>query len=213
MLTALEQATVCVVDDDSSVRQSVSRLVRAAGFTVRTFSSPKNFLNQPLPQGPTCILLDMCMDGMNGLEVQKRLAETDRCAPIVFLSGHATVLTATAGMKHGAEDFLEKPFRPIQLLDAIRSAIEHDKTISAERRKRADIRMRYDTLTPREQEVMKLVVTGLLNKQAAAELGISEKTIKVHRARVMEKMQVESLAMLVQLAEKLGILNGEQINS
>ena len=198
-------ATVLVVDDDPAIRQSVSRLVRAAGYSVKTFASPTDFLTHPLPDAPACVLLDMCMEGMTGLEVQDRLRQGDRHVPVVFLSAHGTVPTAALGFKHGADDFLEKPVRPDELLDAVSRAIEHDRRQTADRAEIDQFRERYNALTPREQEVMKLVVAGRLNKQAAAELDISEKTIKVHRARVMEKMRVESLAALVLTAERIGL--------
>src|SRR3954449_6037874 len=147
----------------------------------------------------------MGMEGRSGLEVQESLRKNDRQVPVVFLSGHGTVPTATAGMKGGAQDFLEKPFHPTDLIAVIRRALEHDKTTTAERREREALQLRHQTMTPREQEVMQLVVTGLLNKQSASMLGISEKTIKVHRARVMEKMAVQSLAELVRIAGRLGV--------
>jgi FixJ family two-component response regulator len=197
--------TVVVVDDDPSIRRSVSRLIRSAGINVTTFASPVQFLRQELPEGPACVLLDMCMEGMTGLEVQEALGRNDRHVPIVFLTAHGTVPTAATGFKHGAADFLEKPFSPDALLDAIHSAIAQDRARCNERAVLGAFRRRYDLLTPREQEVMALVVSGQLNKQAAAELGISEKTIKVHRARVMEKMEVESLAELVLIAQRLGV--------
>jgi RNA polymerase sigma factor (sigma-70 family) len=198
-------ATVVIVDDDSLVRRGVSRLARAAGFTVKTFASPKDFLRYELPQGPTCVLLDMCMDEMTGLDVQDALRKNARQVPVVFLSGHGNIPMATTTIKHGADDFLEKPFRPKDLMEAIGRAVERDRSQSADRSASDELKRRYDTLTPREQEVMALVIAGLLNKQIAAELGISEKTVKVHRARVMEKMQVEALAVLVRMAERLGI--------
>jgi FixJ family two-component response regulator len=198
-------ATVLVVDDDAAIRQSVSRLMRAAGYSVKTFASPAEFLKFPLPDEPACVLLDMCMDGMTGLEVQDRLRQGDRHVPVVFLSAHGTVPTAALGFKHGADDFLEKPVRPDELLDAVGRAIERDRSQGAHRAEIEQFRERFSALTPREQEVMKLVVSGRLNKQAAAELDISEKTIKVHRARVMEKMRVESLAALVLTAERIGL--------
>jgi RNA polymerase sigma factor (sigma-70 family) len=198
-------ATVLVVDDDPSIRQSVSRLLRAARYTVVTFASPVEFLSHPVPAEPTCVLLDMCMEGMTGLEVQDLLRKSDRRVPVVFLSAHGTVPTAALGFKHGADDFLEKPVRPNELLDAVGRAIEHDRRQTADRAERDQFRERFNALTPREQEVMRLVVAGRLNKQAAAELDISEKTIKVHRARVMEKMRVESLAALVLTAERIGL--------
>ena len=198
-------ATVVIVDDDSLVRRGVSRLARAAGFTVKTFASPKDFLRYELPQGPTCVLLDMCMDELTGLDVQDALRKNARQVPVVFLSGHGNIPMATTTIKHGADDFLEKPFRPKDLMEAIGRAVERDRSQSADRSASDELKRRYDTLTPREQEVMALVIAGLLNKQIAAELGISEKTVKVHRARVMEKMQVEALAVLVRMAERLGI--------
>ena len=198
-------ATVLVVDDDPAIRRSVSRLMRSAGYAVKTFASPSEFLSQPLPNEPACVLLDMCMDGMTGLEVQERLRQGDRRVPVVFLSAHGTVPTAALGFKHGAADFLEKPVRPDELLAAVGHAIEHDRSQAAGRAELDEFRQRFNGLTPREQEVMRLVVSGRLNKQAAAELDISEKTIKVHRARVMEKMRVESLAALVLTAERIGL--------
>ena len=204
------KATVLIVDDDPAIRRGVSRLARSAGYATRTFASPIDFLGQQLPDGPACVVLDMCMDDMTGLQVQDALRRsgggaTARRIPIVFLSGHGTIPNATAGIKGGAEDFLEKPVRPKQLLAAIAGAVDHDKSQAVARARQRDLRERYDTLTSREREVMALVVSGLLNKQAAADLGISEKTIKVHRARVMEKMRVESLAALVQLAGEVDL--------
>jgi len=198
-------ATVLVVDDDPAVRNGVSRLVRAAGFTVETFAEPEAFLRRGPPAGPACVLLDLCMEGMTGLQVQEALREGDRQVPVVFLSGHATIPEAVTGLKQGAFHFLEKPFRPDELLDAVGRAIEQDRARAAEREKLGELTARFDLLTPREKEVMSLVVSGLLNKQAAAELGIAEKTIKVHRARVMEKMNVESLPELIFLSQRLGL--------
>jgi len=198
-------ATVLVVDDDPDVRRSVSRLMRSAGFQVRTFASPAEFLVQELPAGPACLLLDMCMDEMTGLQVQAALRARPRQLPVVFVSGQSTISNASAGFKAGAEDFLEKPVKPTQLLDAVRRALAHDASRRADRADLDALRRHYDELTPREQEVMVLVVAGLLNKQVAGELGISEKTVKVHRARVMEKMEVESLAALVLIAQRLGV--------
>jgi FixJ family two-component response regulator len=202
----LNGATVLIVDDDAAVRRSVSRLIRSAGYAVQTFASPADFLQCALPAEPSCVVLDMCMDGMSGLEVQEKLRQRDsRRVPVVFLSGRATVPHAAAGFKQGAADFLEKPVRPRQLIDAVNRAIEHDRTQVADRAEMAGFRQRFEALTPREQEVMRQVVSGRLNKQAAAALEISEKTIKVHRARVMEKMRVDSLAALVLVAERLGL--------
>jgi len=200
---SFDDATVLVVDDDPIVRRSVARLAQAAGFAVKTFASPIEFLSEPLPKGPACVVLDMCMEGMTGLQVQDALSKNERHIPIVFLSGHGTIPDAAAGFKHGAQDFLEKPFRPKELIAAITRAIEQDRADSAERADREQFQQRYTRLTAREQEVMALVVMGLLNKHAADELGISEKTIKVHRARVMVKMKVKSLAELVRVAEHI----------
>lgn len=202
-MTETLDGTVVVVDDDQSVRQSVARLVRAAGYSAKTFSSPVQFLKQPLPPGPACLVLDFFMDGLNGLEVQQALHGNARNIPIVFLSGHGDVRIATTAMKGGADDFLEKPFKPDQLMGAVRHAIECDREASAARADHDEVVRRYKSLTAREREVMDLVVQGLLNKQVAAELGISEKTVKVHRGRAMEKMRVESLAELVRLSEQL----------
>ncbi|HZN67750.1 MAG TPA: response regulator [Tepidisphaeraceae bacterium] len=200
-----QDATVLVVDDDPEVRRGVSRLLRSVGIAVRTFASPQRFFRERLPAGPACVLLDLCMEGMTGLEVQEALGRNGRGVPVIFLSGHATVPAAATGFRHGARDFLEKPFRPEELLAAVRQAIEEDRRQGVDRHQSELFQHRYERLTPREQEVMALVVSGQLNKQAAVELGISEKTIKVHRARVMEKMEVESLAALVLIAERLGV--------
>jgi RNA polymerase sigma factor (sigma-70 family) len=198
-MSAVDGATVLVVDDDSSVRQSVARLVRSHGYTTRTFCSSSQFLKQPLPIGPSCLVLDVFMDGENGLDLQEKLGGNQRQIPIVFLSGRGDVPMTAKAMKRGATDFLEKPFRPTDLIDAIQRAVERDRKDSAARASRDELVQRLSILTDRERDVMKLVVTGMLNKQVAAELKISEKTVKVHRGRVMEKMQVESLAELVRL--------------
>lgn len=204
-VTAEAAATVMVVDDDPAVRRSLGRLVRSAGYSVQTFASPTDFLRHELPEGPSCVLLDVYMDEMTGLEVQDALMRGSRRTPVVFLSGRATIPTAVAGVQRGADDFLEKPVKPDVLIKAVGRAIERDRADSADRTSRAEAKRRFDGLTPREQQVMTLVVSGLLNKQTAADLGISEKTVKVHRARVMEKMGVESLAALVLVAQSIGL--------
>jgi FixJ family two-component response regulator len=147
-------ATVLVVDDDAATRRSVARLVRSAGFEVKTFASPEAFLRFELPAGPTCVLLDMCMEGMTGLEVQDALRRSGRRVPVIFLSGRSTISTAVAGVRDGAQDFLEKPFRPGELIEALTRALEHDRTQGAERATRADFQRRFDSLTTREQEVI-----------------------------------------------------------
>lgn len=205
MPVTLNDATVFLVDDEATVRRAVSRVVSGAGYTVRAFASPLEFLRTELPPGPACVLMDMEMEEMSGLQVQAALQSNPRRIPVVFLSGHGTIPTAMATVKQGADDFLEKPARAKDLLAAIGRAIEKDRQASTRRHASDDLMSRYNRLTLREREVMALVVTGLLNKQAAGELGISEKTIKVHRARVMEKMQIKSLAELVRLAGHLPI--------
>jgi FixJ family two-component response regulator len=202
-MSEVMDGTVLVVDDDRSVRRGVARLVRAAGYSAKTFSSPARFLKQPLPLGPACLVLDVFMDGLDGLQVQQALRRNQRRIPIVFLSGQANVPIAAKAMKSGADDFIEKPFRPAELMGAVGRAVERDRKESAVRAGRDGLVRRHETLTAREREVMALVVRGLLNKQVAAELGISEKTVKVHRGRAMEKMQVDSLAELVRLAEQI----------
>jgi FixJ family two-component response regulator len=203
LTTPAPEATVLVVDDDTAIRRGLSRLVRAAGFSVKTFASPAEFLRHEFPAGPACVVLDVCMQELTGLDVQNALRSNGRNLPIIFLSGQGTIPVVTATIKLGAEDFLEKPVRRKVLLEAIHRAVERDRAGMQGRASHKLDHALYDTLTPREKQVMALVVTGLLNKQVAAELGISEKTIKVHRARVMEKMKVESLAALVRLAERV----------
>jgi FixJ family two-component response regulator len=200
---AESDVTVVVVDDDSSVRHGVARLARSAGFSTRTFASPTQFLKQPLPQSPACLVLDVFMDELTGLDVQERLLGAERKIPIIFLSGHGDVPMTAKAMKRGAMDFLEKPFEPTELIGAIIRAVENDRKDSAARAQRNGLVQRYELLTLRERDVMKLVVNGLLNKEIAAELGISEKTVKVHRGRVMEKMQVRSLAELVKISQQI----------
>jgi FixJ family two-component response regulator len=198
-------ATVLLVDDDPAVLKSLSRMVRSAGYVVQTFSTGIEFLRSEPPRGPACVLLDLQMEGMNGTQVHEALRRNDRHLPVVFLSGTATIASAVAELKSGATDFLEKPVRLGALIKALSHAVDHDRTESETRASQAELRRRYDSLTPREQQVMRLVVFGMLNKQTASELGIGEKTVKVHRARVMGKMGVEALAQLVLIAERLGL--------
>jgi len=203
--TAENVGTVLIVDDDAAVRRSAARLLRSSGFSVETFGAPAAFLRRELPPEPACVLLDMYMDGMTGLGVQEQLERSDRHIPIIFMSGRSTIATAVEGVRHGADDFLEKPVQPKALIEAIRRALARDRAARPGRAQHADLQARYNSLTQREQEVMALVVSGLLNKQSAAELRISEKTVKVHRARVMQKMRAESLAELVLMAEDVGV--------
>ena len=197
-------SVVFVVDDDVSVRESLEGLIKAAGWRPETFASPQEFLSRPRADVPCCLVLDVTLPGLNGLELQERLAErTDM--PIVFITGHGTVPMSVQAMKAGAVEFLTKPFKKDVLLAAIRGAIERSRLalrLDAEMRA---LRMRYESLTPRERQVMALVVSGLLNKQVGGELGISEITVKKHRGRMMEKMKADSLPDLVTIAARLGV--------
>jgi FixJ family two-component response regulator len=197
--------TVFIVDDDPAVLKGLSRLLRSAGFTVETFPSSQDFLNHYVPNTPGCLVLDVAMPGLNGLELQKALAAKGHAIPIIFLTGHGDIPMSVQAMKRGAADFLTKPVNDDNLLTAVHAALEKDRVDRRARAEVADIQERLATLTPREREVLEHVVSGQLNKQTAADLGIVEKTIKVHRARMMEKMKVHSLAELVRLAEKAGI--------
>jgi len=203
-MTEAEQL-VYVIDDDTSMRSAIKRLVLAVGLSVETFSSGQEFLDSKLPEVPSCVVLDVRLPGRSGLDLQRELAEKGIEIPIIFVTGHGDIPMSVKAMKGGAVEFLTKPFRDQDLLDAIGLAIERDR---AARKGRAEIavqRKYYDSLTPREREVMTAVVGGLLNKQTALRLGTSEKTIKVHRGQVMHKMHAESLAELVRVAAKLGI--------
>ena len=199
-----EAPFVNIVDDDALVLRSLGRLLRSAGFAVRTFPSSRDFLSQAREGEPGCLVLDLTMPGLNGLELQAQLARSGNDCPVVFLSGNADVAQSVKAMKAGAVDFLTKPVDREKLLAAVRIAIGNDRRARAERETRADVAGRIAALTPREHEVLAGVVAGKLNKQIAAELGTAEKTIKVHRARVMKKMRAGSVAELVFLARGSG---------
>ncbi|HEX9273018.1 MAG TPA: response regulator transcription factor [Candidatus Binatia bacterium] len=199
------KAIVFVVDDDASVREGLGSLIRSAGLRVETFASAQEFLARPRADVPSCLVLDVRLPGLSGLDLQKRLAEVNIEIPIVFITGHGDVPTSVQAMKAGAVEFLTKPFVDRDLLDAIQQAIKRDRAARRQEAEMAELYDRYESLTPREREVMEWVVSGLLNKQVAAELGTSEITIKVHRGQVMQKMQADSLADLVRMSERLGI--------
>jgi FixJ family two-component response regulator len=196
---------IYVVDDEPTVATSLHRLICSVGLVAQTFTSAQEFLNAKLQDTPGCLVLDVRMPGMSGLEVQQRLAAAGISLPVIFLTGHADIEMTVRAMKAGAIEFLTKPFHEQQLLDAIQAALQRHRIEIKNRAERSALQSRYDSLTPREREVFPLVTKGLLNKQIAAELGASEKTIKIHRAQVMRKMNAGSLADLVRMAEKLQI--------
>jgi FixJ family two-component response regulator len=196
---------VYIVDDDESVRKGLSRLMRASGYAAQAFPSARAFLSAPRPVRPACLVLDICMPGMDGLELQETLqALEDRNIPVIFITGQGDIPMSVKAMKGGAVDFLPKPFTDRALLRAIRTAIDKDRSSLAAAARAAQVKELLRALTPREYEVFALVVTGMLNKQVAASLGISEKTVKVHRSRVMAKTKVRSFADLVRLAQEAG---------
>ena len=199
------ETIVFVIDDDPSFRRSTEMLIESAGLSVQGFNSAEEFLRSQRPDIPACLLLDVRLPHLSGLDLQRELAKAGVQIPIIFITGHGDIPMTVQAMKAGAIEFLTKPFREQDLLDTIRRAINFDRAARLELAKLEDLRGRYHSLTPREREVMAHVVTGMLNKQVAHELGTSEKTIKVHRGHLMQKMEAKSLADLVRTAERLGI--------
>ena len=196
---------VFIVDDDISVRESLELLIRSQAWQAETFESAKEFLDRPRALVPSCLVLDVSLPGLNGLELQKRVAIERSEMPIIFITGHGNVPMSVEAMKAGAVEFLTKPFSKDVLLTAIRNALDRSRTTLSDMAEMEDLRGRYESLTPREREVMTLVISGLLNKQVGGELGICENTVKYHRAQALQKMKANSLADLVRMAARLGL--------
>jgi FixJ family two-component response regulator len=200
-----DRPLVRIVDDDESVRRAVGELLRSVGFSVVAYRSAQDFLSEDKPDKPGCLVLDVHLPGLTGLELQKELVGTERALPIIFLTGMGDIPMSVSAMKGGAVEFLTKPFDTPSLLEAVRSAVEKDREDRLERKKLCQLKERYESLTPREREVMQRIIAGRMNKQIAAEFGTSEATVKEQRARVMLKMQAESLVTLVLMARRLGL--------
>ena len=199
------QQTVFVVDDDGALREALASLFRSVGLQARTFASAGEFLQAKLPDTPTCLVLDVRLPGLSGLDFQAELAKANIDIPIVFMTGHGDIPMTVRAMKAGAVEFLPKPFRDQDMLDAVQQGLERDRNRRKNAGDTAKLKATFDTLTAREQEIMGLVTAGLMNKQIAGELGVSEITVKVHRGNVMRKMGAKSLAELVRMADALGV--------
>jgi FixJ family two-component response regulator len=208
-MSAPDPATVFVIDDDGDVRASIQRLLKTVGLRGEAFASAQEFLRRNMPEGPSCLILDIRLPGMSGLDVQRKLIDAGLSIPIIFISAHADVDMAVRAMKLGAVEFLTKPFRPQELVDAVQHALHRDEGIQREQRDISELQQRYKTLTPREHEVMALFASGLPTKQIASRLGVSEVTAAVHRGHVMQKMQAGSPAELGRMAEKLNLASAK----